>query len=237
MVVWCNIAEHENITKDGRIIYCEWNSAIIYDEYGKPVSVLSMAADITEKIEAEKQFKEIYINSDRALDLTKSGFWQIKMNDFRHFVASDRVREIFGLVRKSENDVPELAEVIKQIKVLNPEMADLIALKLEKIVKGELGHFEVEHEYQHPQSGEALWIKSKAYLDKDEKGNPVSLYGVSQDINPHQKASAGARKSPRSCRSCHQSQKRFSGQYEPRNSHAYERHHWHDSPGAKNTTR
>lgn len=174
--------EHENITKDGRIIFCEWNNAIIYDKNGQPVSVLSMAADITKKIEAEKQFKEIYINSDRALDLTKSGFWQIKMNDFRHFVASDRVRDIFGLVRKSENDVPELAEVLMQIKVLNPEMADLIAFKLERILKGELGHFEVEHEYLHPQSGEELWIKSKAYVDKDENGNPVSLYGVSQDI-------------------------------------------------------
>ena len=104
------------------------------------------------------------------------------MNDFRHFIASERVRDIFGLLRKTEDDVPELAEVLQQIRALNPEMASLIALQLENVVNGKQEHFEVEHEYLHPQSREELWIKSKAYVDKDENGNPVSLYGVSQDI-------------------------------------------------------
>ena len=174
--------EHENITKDGRIIFCEWNNAIIYDDDGKPLSVISMANDITDKIAAERELNDIYNLSDRALELTKSGFWQIKLNDLQHFVASDRAKEIFGFVALETAAVPELATVLKQIAVLDSDMATFISQKLNKVFTGEEDNFEIEHQYQHPQTLEPLWIKSIAYIEKDEKGKPMSLYGVSQDI-------------------------------------------------------
>ncbi len=174
--------QHKNKTKDGRIIHCEWNNAILYDDNGEPTSVIAMAHDISEIVEAEIKLEEIYMLSDRALDLTQSGFWQIKLSDKRHFIASERVKNIFGIISDNPDELTNLSDVIHRIELLNPDSAAEINQQFDKVFAGELEHFETEHEYLQPNTGAALWIKSKAYVDKNEQGEPVSLYGVSQDI-------------------------------------------------------
>ncbi|MCF8348309.1 MAG: PAS domain S-box protein, partial [Bacteroidales bacterium] len=174
--------QHKNKTKDGRMIHCEWNNAILYDDNGEPTSVIALAHDITETVEAEMKLEEIYTLSDRALDLTQSGFWQIKLSDKRHFIASERVKNIFGIISENPDELTDLSGVIHQIELLNPDSAAVINQQFDKIFAGDLDHFETEHEYLQPNTGEALWIKSKAYVDKNEQGEAVSLYGVSQDI-------------------------------------------------------
>ncbi|MCC7316974.1 MAG: response regulator [Bacteroidales bacterium] len=174
------VLEYRIIHKDIKIVHVFERGMAEFDNDGEPNMLDGTILDISDKIEAENELKYIYKLSDRALDLTKSGFWQIKLNDNQHYIASDRARGIFGFV---ESDVlPELKTIIQRIAALNPDSALFIVERLKKLFTGEEDHFETEHEYLHPQSGEALWIKSKAYVDKDENGNPVSLYGVSQDI-------------------------------------------------------
>jgi PAS domain S-box-containing protein len=55
--VSCFSLQNRNITKDGRMITCEWNSSAVFDENQNLVSVLSFAQDITERqqIEATNQ--------------------------------------------------------------------------------------------------------------------------------------------------------------------------------------
>ena len=174
------VLEYRIIHKDIKIVHVFERGMAEFDNDGEPNMLDGTILDISDKIEAENELKYIYKLSDRALDLTKSGFWQIKLNDNQHYIASDRARGIFGFV---ESDVlPEWKTNIQRIAALNPDSALFIVERLKKVFTGEEDHFETEHEYLHPQSGEALWIKSKAYVDKDENGNPVSLYGVSQDI-------------------------------------------------------
>ncbi|MBF0408278.1 MAG: PAS domain-containing protein [Candidatus Riflebacteria bacterium] len=49
---------NENVTKSGKIIICEWNNSVLSDNSGNPSSFLSLAHDITEKIQMEKQLQE-----------------------------------------------------------------------------------------------------------------------------------------------------------------------------------
>ncbi len=177
------VLEYRIIRNDGKIVHVFARGMAEYDIAGEPNMLNGTILDISDKIEAENELKYIYKLSDRALDLTKSGFWQIKLNDAHHFIASDRARDIFGFVRSDENEFPQLKSIIQQIAAINPDSAKIIAGQLKRVISGEEDHFEMEHEYLHPQSGEAMWIKSKAYVDKDENGNPMSLYGVSQDIS------------------------------------------------------
>jgi PAS domain S-box-containing protein len=51
-------AVHENITKDGRIIICEWRNAPLRDADGEVVANLAMAQDITERVAAERALRE-----------------------------------------------------------------------------------------------------------------------------------------------------------------------------------
>ena len=48
----------ENLTKDGRIIICEWYNTQLIDESGKAIGIASMAVDITERKQAETELQE-----------------------------------------------------------------------------------------------------------------------------------------------------------------------------------
>lgn len=46
--------ENENICKDGRRVYIQWRNRAEYDESGRPIGVLSVGADITERQKAKE---------------------------------------------------------------------------------------------------------------------------------------------------------------------------------------
>lgn len=47
----------ENMTKDGRLITCQWYSAILRDEDGKVIGALTQAEDVTEDLRAEETLR------------------------------------------------------------------------------------------------------------------------------------------------------------------------------------
>ncbi|WP_228056943.1 PAS domain S-box protein [Tychonema sp. LEGE 07203] len=48
----------ENLTKDGRIILCEWYNTQLIDENGKAIGIASMAVDVTERQQAQIELQE-----------------------------------------------------------------------------------------------------------------------------------------------------------------------------------
>jgi len=48
---------NENLTKDGRIILCEWHNTPIKDESGKVIGAASIVQDITERTQKDEQFR------------------------------------------------------------------------------------------------------------------------------------------------------------------------------------
>ncbi len=50
---------NENLTKDGRVIFCEWSNTPLKDEQGNVVAVLGMAQDVTERKKAEEQLRKL----------------------------------------------------------------------------------------------------------------------------------------------------------------------------------
>jgi PAS domain S-box-containing protein len=49
---------NENVTKDGRLILCEWNNAIRCDSTGKVVGAISLGLDISKRHQAEQDLRE-----------------------------------------------------------------------------------------------------------------------------------------------------------------------------------
>jgi PAS domain S-box-containing protein len=64
---------NENVTKDGRILVCEWSNSILHDGEGRGVCVMSIALDISERRQAEAdrvqrvRFLENLAKLDRAI--------------------------------------------------------------------------------------------------------------------------------------------------------------------------
>jgi PAS domain S-box-containing protein len=63
--VWANLLNHagdthsinENLTKDGRVITCEWFNTPLVDVNGQVVGVISLCQDVTERLSLEKQLQ------------------------------------------------------------------------------------------------------------------------------------------------------------------------------------
>jgi PAS domain S-box-containing protein len=51
---------NENLTKDGRMILCEWDNGVVRDEDGKPTVFLSMARDVTLLTQAEQAQERLH---------------------------------------------------------------------------------------------------------------------------------------------------------------------------------
>lgn len=47
-----------NVTRDGRLITCQWYNAVLYDEDGKAVGWISQTEDVTGQLEAEAQLRQ-----------------------------------------------------------------------------------------------------------------------------------------------------------------------------------
>src|SRR5690554_6622306 len=43
---------NRNVTKDGRVIYCEWYNSFLYNSNGEPVSIFSLTHDVTDREKA-----------------------------------------------------------------------------------------------------------------------------------------------------------------------------------------
>ena len=51
-----------NITRDGRVIWCEWYNSAFFDDNGKLASILSLAEDVTARIDAEEQLRQAAVH-------------------------------------------------------------------------------------------------------------------------------------------------------------------------------
>ncbi|MTI21849.1 PAS domain S-box protein [Fulvivirga sp. RKSG066] len=70
-----------NNTKDGKIIYCQWHNSVIKDGAGEIVSFMSLAQDITEQKQAEKNLVETTRLLNTAQQLAELGSWKINLTD------------------------------------------------------------------------------------------------------------------------------------------------------------
>ncbi|HLX23688.1 MAG TPA: sensor domain-containing diguanylate cyclase [Usitatibacter sp.] len=51
-----------NNTKDGRTIWCQWYNSAVFDEHGKIASILSLAEDVTARVDAEEHLKKAAVH-------------------------------------------------------------------------------------------------------------------------------------------------------------------------------
>ena len=52
----------KNVTRDGRAIWCQWYNSAVFDESGKLASILSLAEDVTARVDAEEQLQQAAVH-------------------------------------------------------------------------------------------------------------------------------------------------------------------------------
>ncbi|MDB5203175.1 MAG: domain S-box protein [Ferruginibacter sp.] len=53
-----NVVHNRNITKEGKLIYCEWYNSVFRDDDGKPIGVMSIVQDVTARRTIELELQE-----------------------------------------------------------------------------------------------------------------------------------------------------------------------------------
>ena len=162
------------LTKNKEIRTVLWNSAKIYDENKKTFSTIAQGNDITERIEAERAFKESKEKLDLALENGKIGIWEWDM-DNDEFILDERMEKMLGMNPGTfENTYDAFEKSIHEEDL--PHIRNAIRQALDKDIP-----FDTIFRIKHI-NNDINYISTKALVEKDNQMNPIKMSGVCFDI-------------------------------------------------------
>lgn len=86
---------NENITRDGRIILCEWYNTPLTTADGSVIGVVSLAQDITTRMEAEKKLRDLSLLDELTGLSNRRGFLTLGTQQVK---IADRLRQGLALI-------------------------------------------------------------------------------------------------------------------------------------------
>ena len=167
------------LTKERKVRTVLWNSAKIYDAGRKKFSTIAQGNDITERIKAERAFKESKDKLELALENGNIGTWEwdIESGALKWDVRMERMmgrqpgkynytyKEFEDIVH--EDDLPRVRYAIRQALDKNMPLDTVYRIRLK--------------------NDGVNYISAKALVEKDIKGNQVKMSGVCFDITEMKK--------------------------------------------------
>ncbi|MEM9542229.1 MAG: PAS domain S-box protein [Cyanobacteria bacterium P01_E01_bin.42] len=144
----CHI--NENLTKDGRIIICEWHNTKLVDGDGNVVGLASMVVDITARKQAEaalkereERFRAIFENSGLGIGLTRLDGVILNSNP--------ALEKLLGYSGE------ELQQLLPQ-DYIHPDDRDIDKAEWEDLIAGKRENYQVEKRYIRA-DGKAIWVR------------------------------------------------------------------------------
>jgi len=166
--------------KDREIIWISLSVTPVKDEQGNVVESRSVVVDITERREAEKQYKLL---AENITDVV----WIMELDGFKRVYTSPSVERLRGFtpeeVAEAEPGSFVTPETMQNAyKVLEEELEK--DKELGKADPNRTGAFEVE---QMCKDGSTVWTEVTAKFLRDEEGNPTHILGVGRDVTDRKK--------------------------------------------------
>jgi PAS domain S-box-containing protein/putative nucleotidyltransferase with HDIG domain len=188
------ILELQQYRKDGSIVWMENNLSFIRDETQKPVSIISLSRDITDRKRAEEALKESENKYRLLADNVNDVIFVLDMN-LNYTYISPSVKFLRGY---------EPEEVLKQSsieKTLTPPSLELAMTTYSEIMDLEKsGHREISESRtlqleMWRKDGTTVWTEVKFSFIRDEYQRPVGLLGLTRDMTDRKQAEKALRES------------------------------------------
>jgi PAS domain S-box-containing protein len=161
---------NENLTRDGRIILCEWNNSIRYDVQNQIAGGISLALEITEKKRAEERLRE---SEEKYSSLVENSLTGIYIDQEGKIVfANKKFADIYGY---HENELTG----IESWKLVHPEDRPVV----NQIRAGRMQGENVPAEYEArglTKDGKAIWILRRN--TRIDYGGRPAILGNIEDI-------------------------------------------------------
>jgi len=169
-----NTMQHRNLTKDGRVIWCEWFNSVLKDTDGKVISIMSLVQDITEskKLSERLEYNESRLKEAQAI--AHLGNFEVDLSNYS-VAWSDEMYRIFGMTREEALPSTELF---------------LSFIHADDLMRIQHGFGESTKASQNAsfnfrfirKDGALRYGCTEARFEFDNNQNPARLFGIFQDI-------------------------------------------------------
>ena len=185
--------------KDGHLMWIEISLHFIYDENGKPVSLMGETRDITERKNAEHALRENEARYRLLADHMKDQVWLMDLNLKVSYV-SPSVEKLLGytfeeLRKNSLEKILTTESYEKAMDFFFRKMAAALADSSDYVLTNSL---ELEFRCK---DGQLVWGEIKFSFIRNESGKPVSILGEGRDITERRKMENTLKKSEERYRS------------------------------------
>lgn len=171
------LVELEEYKKNGSIIWVELKASFIRDDSNKPVGIIVITRDITERKYFEEKLRETNYMLQIAIDASNLGVW---FQDFHNgkIYRSDKWAEMIGYLPEEVQNVTD-----EWLKFVHPDDLKLVEDSINAHKNGLAEEFKVEHRMQC-KTGEYKWILNHGRItERDENGKPMKAAGIHLDID------------------------------------------------------
>lgn len=150
---------------------------IIYNDEN---CILVWTHNITERKIAEYNMARINMLSDRALDLTKAGFWEVPMDNSGYYNQSDKATNIFGMFPREDQHYL-LSDWYNAMAAANETIAKGVSEQFNLTAEEKIEKYDVIYPFKRPVDEKIVWIRALGVMRKDDNGL-MHMDGVTQDI-------------------------------------------------------
>jgi len=185
------VYEFRIVDKQNNTKWLENNGILI--EWGGRPATLNFLRDITERKKTEEELKKQKYYLEKAQDIGTMGTWELDIEK-NILVWTDENYQIFGVPTGTELTYEAFLDCV------HPDDREYVDKKWKAALNKE--PYDIEHRILI--DGEVKWVREKAELDFDEKGNCVRGIGFTQDITERYKAEEALKKSEENYRLANQ---------------------------------
>ena len=177
---------NRNVTKDGRVITCEWHNTPLFAPNGEFLGILSMTLDITERVRAEEALRESEQRLRLALEAAGAiaFVWDIKCDAVTRYFSVEPALPITAGQVVTLNDV--------RVKVHPDDLPRFDTRLASALAEG--NEYRNEYRVVRP-DGTTAFLHEYGYLDRTADGTPLRLIGMSIDVTDRVAASEALRQS------------------------------------------
>jgi diguanylate cyclase (GGDEF)-like protein/PAS domain S-box-containing protein len=161
--------------KNGTVFPVRLLSDVVVDERGRPVGIVTLCEDITERKRAEEALRLSEERYALAVRGTNDGIWDWDLGSARvHYSA--RWKAILGF---EEAEVGEAAA--EWLGRVHPDDLGRVRTKLADHREGRAPLFEDEHRIRH-KDGNYRWVLSRGFAVRDASGQAYRMAGAQTDV-------------------------------------------------------
>jgi diguanylate cyclase (GGDEF)-like protein/PAS domain S-box-containing protein len=161
--------------KDGTVFPAQLLSDVVVDESGRPVGIVTLCEDITERKQAEEALRLSEERYALAVRGTNDGIWDWDLvSDRIHY--STRWKAILGFEDAEVGEGPE-----EWLGRVHPDDVERVKSKLADHRHGRTPLFEDEHRIRH-KDGVYRWVLSRGFAVRDAAGLAHRMAGAETDV-------------------------------------------------------